>query len=138
MTRELLAFKSAFEAKPRFAELEERIKDHDAEHLFKDLVFQCDTYSLHLAQQDANKKRFPELKGYWSPTLDVHDVSKKSHYFRIALKELRELKKLDKLDSLQITMEHLKELHPVLYYRACFELYTAIHDEKKPFKFLRF
>ncbi len=135
MTRELLAFKNAFEAKPHYAELEERVKDHDAEHLFKDLAFQCDTYSLYLAQQDTNKKMFPELKCCWSPTLDIHDVSKKSHYFRIAL---RELERLDKLDSPQITMEQLKELHPVLYYRACFELYTAIHHEKKPFTFLRF
>lgn len=132
MTRELLAFKRTFESKPHSVQLEERIKDYDAEHFFKDLAFQCDMYSVQLSQQEANRKMFPELKGCWSPTLDVHDVSKKSHYFRIALIELR------KLDNPNMTMEQLKEDYPALYYRACFELYTAVHHEKKPFKFLRF
>ena len=129
---EIKAFKQVFEAKPSSEDLEERLKDRNAQHLFQDLKLQCDMYSLNLAQEEANRKKFPELKGTYSPTLDVHDVSKKAHYFRNALIRLARLENDD------ITMGELKHADPALYYRACFELYTAVHNEKKPFKFLKF
>ena len=132
MTDELNTFKSLFEIKPHSKELEDKIKEHNAECLFQDLTFQCDTYSLHLAQQESNKKKFPELRDSYSPTLDIHDVSKRAHYFKNALTKLKKLEKQD------ITMGQLKEKDPTLYYRSCFELYTAVHHEKKPFTFLKF
>lgn len=136
MTDELTTFKTLFDIKPHSKKLEDKIKDYNADQFFHNLIFQCDSYSIYITQQESNKKTFPELKEKYSPTLDIHDVSKRAHYFRNALTRLKRLE--ERLEKKDITMHQLKEDDPVLYYRSCFELYTAIHNEKKPFEFLKF
>lgn len=132
MADETYTFKTCFERRSGSDILEDRIRGRDAGQLMRDLAFQCETYSLDLAQQESNRRSFPGLGISYSDRLDVHDVSKKSLYFRKALS------RLERLGRDSITMAELREADPPLYYRFCYELHTAINNDKKPFRFLKF